>query len=393
MTDKRTRRARTTLSATVGLAVTGLMLAACAPSSAPADAAVDPGTLGISDADYSLDALIAAAKKEEPLTVYDSTGKITDIAEAFTKEYGIKTTGVKMKAGEQLDVISREAQSKNVRGDVYLNTDVSAIEAELVPQGYVVSWFPPDLADQVPTEYQSPAVVTQEANVWAYNTELSDSCPIDNIWDLTDAKWKGHLSFQDPLLKSDYMYWFNQWAMHADDKIAQAYEDKYGEPLKTDEDSATAEWVKRLAKNEPLVTKSDGDAASAAGAPGQDEEFLAFISTAKFRDNEDEGLKLGLCRDIEPFSGRAYQKAAVIASGTDSPNAAKLFVHYVFTADGIAPQTEDGKFSTNTTVPADPDEPSGVGDIWDQIYQFDATTAKDDYKALPDWQDFWQVNS
>ncbi|UUT34542.1 ABC transporter substrate-binding protein [Microbacterium elymi] len=324
--------------------------------------------------------------------MYDSTGKITDMAESFTKEYGIKATGVKMKAGEQLDVVSREAQSKNVRGDVYLNTDVSAIEAELVPQGYVVSWFPPDLKDEVPAQYQSPAVITQEANVWAYNTELADSCPVKNIWDLTDAKWKGHLSFQDPLLKSDYMYWFNQWAMHADDKIAKAYETKFGEPLKTDEDSATAEWVKRLAANEPLVTKSDDDAATTAGAPGQKDQFLAFISTAKFRDNDDAGLKLGLCKDIDPFSGRAYQKAAVIASGTKSPNAAKLFVHYVYTKDGIAPQTADGKFSTNSTVPPADDEPSGVGDIWDQIYQFDATTAKDDYEALPEWQDFWRVN-
>lgn len=54
-----------------------LAVTACSPSSAPAAQPEDGKTveLGISDADYSLDALIAAAKKEQPIVVLDTTAK------------------------------------------------------------------------------------------------------------------------------------------------------------------------------------------------------------------------------------------------------------------------------------------------------------------------------
>ena len=41
--------------------------------------------IGIKDADYSLEALIEAAKKEPGITVVDATGKIVTMAEAFTE--------------------------------------------------------------------------------------------------------------------------------------------------------------------------------------------------------------------------------------------------------------------------------------------------------------------
>ena len=43
--------------------------------------------------DFDLDALIEAARAEPPLTVFDSTGKIIDMAEAFAAKYGIEATG------------------------------------------------------------------------------------------------------------------------------------------------------------------------------------------------------------------------------------------------------------------------------------------------------------
>ena len=38
---------------------------------------------------FNLDALIDAAKKEKPMTVYAVTGKIVDTAQAFTAKYGV----------------------------------------------------------------------------------------------------------------------------------------------------------------------------------------------------------------------------------------------------------------------------------------------------------------
>src|SRR5690606_5511811 len=65
---------------------------------------------------FDLDALIKAAQAEPPLTVYDSTGKIVEIAEAFSEKYGVEATGVKVSTGGQIDQVMREGQAGNVVG-------------------------------------------------------------------------------------------------------------------------------------------------------------------------------------------------------------------------------------------------------------------------------------
>ena len=71
-------------------------------------------------------ALIEAAEEEPPINVYSSTGKIVEQAEAFTKKYGVKATGTKANAAAQLEMVIREAQARNVQGDVIQISDVAA---------------------------------------------------------------------------------------------------------------------------------------------------------------------------------------------------------------------------------------------------------------------------
>src|SRR5690606_36321621 len=104
-----------------------LAMSGCAPSSAPGDTTppvtepddLELAQIGISDDDYTLDALIEAAKKEDPITVVDSTGKIVEIAEGFTAKYGIEATGVKMAVTDQVEVITREANAGAVQTDAF----------------------------------------------------------------------------------------------------------------------------------------------------------------------------------------------------------------------------------------------------------------------------------
>ncbi|MET0530833.1 MAG: ABC transporter substrate-binding protein, partial [Microvirga sp.] len=334
---------------------------------------------------FSLDALIEAAKKEPPISVSSTTGKIVQQAEAFTKKYGVRAAGTKANAAAQLEMVIREAQAKNVQVDVLQISDVPAGVAQLLPKDFVESWLPPDLAKTVPAIYQNPLVITNEANVWAYNTQIHSSCPVKNIWELTEAKWKGKVALQDPLGKASYVDWFNQLAQHADDKVRSAYKEFYGKELKTDEDSATAAWVKALAANGPLLTDADEGAAQAVGAPGQKEPFVGLVSSAKFRNNTDSGAKLGLCTGLQPFAGWMYPSLGLIAKGTDSPNAAKLFIHYLLTEEGIAPQAVDGKISTNKDAKLPTDEPSGIGKVLDQIFPYSAATATKDWDSRQDW--------
>lgn len=373
--------------------VTAAMLAGCAPSSAPANNS--PRTeLGISDDDFDLDALIAAAKKEGPITVYDVTGKIVDTAKNFTAAYGITATGVKAKANEQQEIMTREAQSGNVKGDVFFMTDAPAVSGDLLAQGIAVNWFPPDLTDDVPARYQSPTAVSNEVDAWTYNTEsYGDTCPVDNMWALTTAEWRSRVAISDPLLRADFLYWVNQMQEHADDELAAAYADYFGKPLDPEEGTATAQWLRGLGENDPIVKQSGGDVAEAIGAPGQAAAPVGLVSTAEYRDNADSGYHLALCTGMTPWLGRSYAKVGVIASGTEHPNAAKLFIHYLLTQDGISPQLADGKISTNEKVAPSADEPSGIADDLDSVFEPVPETAADDLDSLADWQDFWTVSS
>ncbi|MEO5325394.1 ABC transporter substrate-binding protein [Mesorhizobium sp. CC13] len=341
---------------------------------------------------FDLDALVAAAKKEAPINIYDSTGKIVEMAENFTKKYGVQATGIKVSASAQLEMIVREGQAKNVKGDVVLITDAPAGLAQLLPQKFVESWLPPDMADKIPAKFQDPLAVTTNAAIWAYNTEVYDSCPVKNLWELTEPKWKGKVAFYDPLSKGTYPDWFNQTATHDDAKMKEAYKANFGKDLDVGEDSATAAWVKAFAGNSPLLADADDAISEAVGAPGQKEPFFGLMSSAKFRDNADKGYKLGLCENMLPWPGWTYVKLGLIATGTKSPNASKLFIRYILTEEGIAPQVKDGKLPTNPDIGLPADEPSGIGKVLDRLQQYDAATALEDWDARQDWQDLWRVS-
>lgn len=341
---------------------------------------------------FNLDALIEAARAEPPITAYASTGKIVGTAKAFTAKYGVQANGKKVSSGKQVDLIMREGQSGNVAGDALLIADPSAAIAQLLPLGVVQSWLPPDLAEHIPEGLREPLIVISDPAVWAYNTEVYDTCPVTNIWQLTEAKWNRKLAMQDPLGKPSFTDWFNQMEGHWDGAVAAAYESHYGKPLVTEEKSATAAWVKALAANAPLLTDSDQAASDAVGAPGQTDPFMGLISTAKFRDNKSKNYRLGICAGLVPFAGWLHPSYGMIAAGTKSPNAARLFIRYLMTEEGISLLTVDGKISASKQVPPHPKEASGVGKILDQIMPYMSATGMEDFDRRQDWQDHWQVH-
>ncbi|HSX73848.1 MAG TPA: ABC transporter substrate-binding protein [Shinella sp.] len=350
------------------------------------------GMAGVAAAEeFNLDALIEAAKKEPPITVYGVSGKIVDTAEAFTKAYGVQATGKKVNEAGQADLVIREHQAGNALGDVSLGMDVGAAVAQVLPQGMAESWTPPDMAGDIAESLRNPLVVISDPQVWSYNTEKYATCPVKNIWELTEPKWKGKVAMLDPFEKPLYTDWFNQLATHHDAAVAKAYEDHFGKKLETDEASATAAWVKAYAANGPLIGDS-GVVSEAIGAAGQAEPFFGITATAKYRDNASKGLKLGLCDTIQPFAGFLYPSYGLIAAKSDSPNTAKLFIRFLMTEEGIANQMVDGKPSGNGKLALPADEASGVARHMDRLMAFSSASAGDDFETRQDWQDLWRVN-
>ncbi|CAK9883867.1 MAG: hypothetical protein XXXJIFNMEKO3_00241 [Candidatus Erwinia impunctatus] len=347
-------------------------------------------TVFASDTD-SLQTLIDAARQESPLTVYASTGKIVQQAKAFSEKYGLTANGIKADAPQIIEIMSREATANNVRADVAIIEDAPAAITQLLSKGAVYSWVPEDLQSTIPPQYQQPLTVVLAPNVLAYNSTHHQGCPVTNLWQLTEPQWRGKVAMQDPTAKPAYTDWFSQMESHYDEAIRQAYQQAYGKPLVRKESSATAVFVKALAANSVLLTHSDNDAAAAIGAPDSSKDFVGLVSTAKFRDNK-QGMKLALCNGVTPFIGWNYPSLGVIASGTHSPNSAKLFMHYLLTAEGIAPQSVDGKMSTNPHITLPADEASGIDHYRNQLMTYQSSTAREDWQRRQDWQDIWSLN-
>ena len=347
---------------------------------------------GMARADEAADlaAMIAAAKAEPPITVYAVTGKIVETAEAFSKAYGLQATGKKVNESEQAELMIREAQAGNVVGDLAVAGDLAVVMGQLIPEGIAETWLPPDLAGSIAPGAQNPLIIVSDPHVWAYNTAVYDKCPVSNVWELTEPKWHGKVAMMDPLAKPAYADWFNQLETHHDAEMAAAYAAQYGKAFDASAGSATAAWVAALAANAPLISDSTG-VSDAVGAPGQTEPFFGIMSTAKFRDNLTGKTALGICAGLQPFEGWLYPGVGALATGSKSPNAARLFVHFLLSAEGIAPQTIDGKVSSNTSLPPDPNEVSGVGTHLDKLMVYDTATAVEDLDRRQDWQDAWRL--
>ncbi|MFI6515545.1 ABC transporter substrate-binding protein [Spirillospora sp. NPDC050679] len=388
--------ARARASTAAAVAVAAALLSACAPSSggqARQEAAPLPSATVEDAASFKLDELIAAAKKEGSLLAYDGSGDVKDMAEAFTKLYGIKAEGVKSKAAATAEKMTREARAGNVTIDVSLFEDGPMLVGQLLPQKIVKTWIPPDLAADIDEADRNPLMMIEKAYVFVYNPKLNpQGCPVKNLWELTDARWKGKVMLQDPLGKEVFTQWFTQMSEQGGDKLAAAYERLGKGALKPTEKDAAHEWVKRLAKNAPVLTAEDEDVATGVGAPNQTDTRIGLMSISKFRDVEDKGFQMKVCEGLAPWTGFAYPKFATIATASEHPNAAKLFVHFAMEKRGFELESGSGGVSGNKKVGKSPNNPPGLTD-WDgQLFRFSSAKLLDDFNARQDIKDFWRVN-
>lgn len=384
------RRLPAVMFAGVVLAAT----AACAPSGTGDGSETPLPAASVEDAaSFDLQALIEAAKKEGSVLAYDSSGDIVEVAKAFEAKYGIKAEGVKAKSGDTAEKMTRENQAGNVTIDVTLFEDGPVLVGELLPRKVVTTWIPPDLAKDIPEANRNPLLVLSKANVWAYNTSIHpNGCPIKSMWELTEPAWTGKVIMQDPLGKPTLVQWLSQTTGHGADELTADYQKHKGSALTTTEQNASWEWMKRLAKNKPVLTKADEDTAAAVGAPQQKESRLGLMSISKFRDVEEKGYKMAVCTGLSPWSGFSYNKYGAIASASKHPNAAKLFIHFVMTQEGITHEMGSGGISGNNAVPPSSNNPPGLTDWGKELFAVQSDQLIKDYQQGQTIQDYWRVN-
>lgn len=321
-----------------------------APAASPAPAA--PAAPAAEPA-FDLEALIAAAQAEGRLVVYDTSSRITRVAENFQALYGIQVSATKMGNPEQIERVRREVDAGNVQVDVIGVSDAPTLINDLIPRGYVSNWIPPDMVDLIPQEYQYPLTYRLGQRIIGYNSDSYPQSPISNIWELTEERWRGRIMMRDPAVTPATIAFFaTMTTPRYAAMLEQAYRTHYGRALQTREANAGWEFLKQLFANRPVVFRSDDDVGEAVGAAGQQNAPIGLYVYTKHRDNENKNLRLTAALNVQPFIGYVETTNVAIVNGGPNPNAAKLFVRFLMREEGVGPWVlEDlGSYSPNPEV-------------------------------------------
>lgn len=340
----------------------------------------------------TVEELYEKAKQEGELNLYGNTGRFETVAAEFMKQYpGIKVSFYDLGSTEIIEKFTREYKAGIRTADVIGTTESSgSLYYEFVKTGLMHNYQPDDIFYNVIDESWlklTPFVL--EAPWWYYNTEANDDLPISSWWDVTKPEWKGKFIFETPpetLLAV-------ATAMTKDPQImADEYERVFGEPIQLAKDEPTAAhaWLKRVAHNNPILeTSLTNLVRNVGGAPGIKNPPIGYGSSAKMRERDIQGWRLGAnpAKFQTPSTALSY---IVIQIANEAPhvNAAKLFSRFVcgeadHKSKGLETFLTAGSYPVFSDVTIKAPQP-----VFDTIIQFPADLEYI-YEHNADMQDYW----
>lgn len=306
--------------------------------------------------------LIDAAKKEGHVTWY--TSLIVDqfarpAATAFEKTYGVKVDFVRADSAEISLRLLNESKAGHVQADVYDGFGAPA----LVQQGIVASYIP-DAAKSLPAQFHDPDGHWAATNLYVltpgYNTELvAKGTEPKTFQDLLDPKWKGKMA------------WNSQPSVAAATGFIGLVLADMGE------EKGTA-YLQALAKQNVAGLK-------VAARQVLDEVIAGEYSIALQIFNNHAVISAAQGAPVawipmQPATG--ILSVFSVTAGAPHPNAARLFVDYLVSADG------QKLFRDADYLPVDPAVPPKVPDLRPDGEKFKAIffTPEQYYAGLPKWQ-------
>ncbi|WP_158746252.1 ABC transporter substrate-binding protein [Acidisphaera sp. L21] len=261
-----------------------------------------------------IQALYAAAKKEGQVGWYSGVldqPLCDQIGQAFTKRYpGISVSAVKTTSQVAFQRLTEDLRGGTPQCDIFTSTDVGHMSYLIGKQLLVkftaegAAGMAKSLQDFDKQGYFQVSWVGQVALL--YNTAKVSAADSPKDWpDLTDAKWKDKISFGSP----NYSGIVGVWSVAMENKYGWSYFDK-------------------LNKLNPLIGRSVDDATTvlnsgervvAAGNPSS-----ALRSAAKGNPLAVNYPPSGMLVDLSP---------SAIIKGSKNPNAAKLFIEFLASAE------------------------------------------------------------
>jgi iron(III) transport system substrate-binding protein len=258
-------------------------------------------------------ALIKAAKAEGELMFYSgmTEGQVKLQCETFQKKYGIKTTYLRSTSGALVQRFVTENAGKDNIADVFLVSSPTAFTmhpelfADLSPEevpsivNYPSKWW---VGTKGVTIQTSPMVIQ-------YNTDMVAPNEVPRTWkEVVDPKWKGKVMLTDPRTSVTYLGWLDQM------------EKNFGQ-----------EFVKKLVELDFKLTKSGASGAQMVAAGAFAVNFPAYASFSVQLKEKNAPIDARIMREPEVIS----QSTGGIAAKAPHPNAARLFLNYIMSEEGL----------------------------------------------------------
>jgi len=343
-------------------------------------------------------AIEAAAILEGKVTVYANSSGVEDLPDAWYALYpdieldAQDTDGIDTK-------MQAEQESGNVIGDVWYNSDGHILFGKFLPNQWMWWFVPRDVTIPELTADYPFAIARHSVDVIGYNNKFyPDGCPITSIWQLTEPQYKGKFFMEDPVSDVSTMAKMATFVQNAD-LMAQAYQDFYGKAWTEDEMAATGEsgmavedagylWLKKLAYN-GAVTLDDGDMVDAAFAglelPEGEEPGFGYTGYSSYKDTLKGELNMAPCFGLDPVMGIFKTSFLGIANNAPHPNAAKLFIRFMLTAEGFDPWLKIGTYPAAEGLPTHEDN-LPLDEILTQVWEMDPIF---DWENVSKVRDFW----
>jgi iron(III) transport system substrate-binding protein len=369
--------------------------------------------LGPYDKAENWDDIVAMAKAEGEVVVYTSSGRIAKLVKPFNALYPeIKLTVHDLGSVKSVEKTIREQEANIFNADIVTTGNSGQVIYEMLNKNRLVNYVPHHYMDRIPKENRDPLLIrVNEAMVILYNMEAyPDAPPIKNLWELTEAKFKGRVGMKNPLSSGSTMMGVMTLIEHADE-LAAAYQRHVGKPIELSDGVADAghEFFARLLANDLIIFKSGSKLARASGQKGQTKPLIAFANMTYIARNDSKGYVNRILSDVDPVGKLVYPTFTAIARQAPHPNAAKLFTAYLLGStelsmnsklekpydkgdsmdllQGLAPYFDPGTVSPRSDVPL----PAG-GEIWNDMKGWNVN-AEFMWKQGPKVRDFWTVHS
>ncbi|HEY4317482.1 MAG TPA: extracellular solute-binding protein [Herbaspirillum sp.] len=167
--------------------------------------------------------LVAAAKKEGEVSVYQAYPALSVVEAAFTKKYGIKVKSWRADSETILQRVVTEARGGRNEVDIVQNN--SPEQEGLHREKLLQEVKSPYLADMIPEAFPTHREwvgLTQDIWIAAYNSEKVKKEDLPKTYeDLLDPKWKGRLAVE----ANDYAWFGNLVAAMGDQKARKLFAD------------------------------------------------------------------------------------------------------------------------------------------------------------------------